>query len=512
MDRALKPARGAALAWLAALAAFAAFAALAGSLGCASGALAPLAEGPPGDLLFGRAPFEVVGTRRADRLTDGRAVPDGDGWDTDRTARLLDAHASVTWDLGEPMPVVAVWLQGDNNDRYTLSGSLDGVAYEPIFAAGTVQGGGQRARLGRGLRVEARFLRLTATGGDGAFGVAELAVFGARSDPVPPRLEVAPGGPVDDPLRVRVVLLGVALCLFAGLARRGMPLLRLAALALLPLAATGWLALGLATLWPPDSSLVSLVRATMAGVGLFVLAREAFAPARHPAEPRATVPALGVAALVAAACFWNLGHPQFYDSARDRSTFVHYRDLRVYYPSAKYHDELGYDGVYLASLAAYADDVPGAVLADKEVRDLRDHELRRGADLAAEIPAVRARFSDARWASFRADMRYFRLAMGVDDYLDSLRDHGANATPLWMALAKLVFAPTEASHTTLLLSALLDPLLLALMFVCIGRTFGWRTMLVALLVFGATDFYMYGSNWGGATLRHDWMVALGLGL
>jgi hypothetical protein len=34
---------------------------------------------------------------------------------------------------------------------------------------------------------------------------------------------------------------------------------------------------------------------------------------------------------------------------------------------------------------------------------------------------------------------------------------------------------------------------------------------VCLIVFGANDFYMFGSNWAGATLRNDWMVYLGLG-
>jgi ABC-type proline/glycine betaine transport system permease subunit len=31
-------------------------------------------------------------------------------------------------------------------------------------------------------------------------------------------------------------------------------------------------------------------------------------------------------------------------------------------------------------------------------------------------------------------------------------------------------------------------------------------------MFGANDFIMYGTNWGGAVLRHDWLVLLGLGI
>jgi hypothetical protein len=36
-------------------------------------------------------------------------------------------------------------------------------------------------------------------------------------------------------------------------------------------------------------------------------------------------------------------------------------------------------------------------------------------------------------------------------------------------------------------------------------------MALVMVVFGANDFIMYGTNWGGATLRHDWLMFIGLG-
>ena len=42
----------------------------------------------------------------------------------------------------------------------------------------------------------------------------------------------------------------------------------------------------------------------------------------------------------------------------------------------------------------------------------------------------------------------------------------------------------------------------------IGRSFGLLPMLVAMTVFGATELYMFGTNWAGATLRHDWLALL----
>lgn len=64
----------------------------------------------------------------------------------------------------------------------------------------------------------------------------------------------------------------------------------------------------------------------------------------------------------------------------------------------------------------------------------------------------------------------------------------------------------------LILGALLDPLLLGVMFYTVKRTVGWRTMLVGIVLFGANDFHMFGSNWVGATLRHNWMAYIGLGI
>ena len=90
-------------------------------------------------------------------------------------------------------------------------------------------------------------------------------------------------------------------------------------------------------------------------------------------------------------------------------------------------------------------------------------------------------------------------------------DHGANSTPVWITMANAVFRWSKASDVSLGVGAMLDPLLLVLTFAAIGYTFGLRAMFVCMVIFGANDFYMLGSNWAGATLRHDWLAFLGLG-
>jgi hypothetical protein len=187
--------------------------------------------------------------------------------------------------------------------------------------------------------------------------------------------------------------------------------------------------------------------------------------------------------------------------------------MRVYFPVAKYFKELKFDGLYLASVAAYLDNnnVGPDKIARVRLRDLRDNQMRLVSEVVPEIEGVRTRFSPERWQEFRKDMLYFQNVMGRDHYLGSLQDHGGNATPVWILGAHLLFRKAPASELTLTLTGLLDPLLLLVTFIFIGRTFGLRVMLLVMILFGATDYSRFGTNLMGSTLRADWMAAVGLG-
>jgi hypothetical protein len=90
-------------------------------------------------------------------------------------------------------------------------------------------------------------------------------------------------------------------------------------------------------------------------------------------------------------------------------------------------------------------------------------------------------------------------------------DHGGNATPVWILGAYAIFAHAPANELVLTLAGLIDPVLVALLFFFVWRCFGVRVMLYVMILFGATDFYQFGSNLVGSTLRQDWLVAMGLG-
>ena len=81
----------------------------------------------PGNLLEGKRPWQWQDLRNnAGLVTDGAVAPEGAQWDAP-VALVFDTPAgSVTYDLGQPTPIAALYVQADANDTYKVLGSLDG--------------------------------------------------------------------------------------------------------------------------------------------------------------------------------------------------------------------------------------------------------------------------------------------------------------------------------------------------------------------------------------------------
>jgi hypothetical protein len=167
--------------------------------------------GPPGSATQGAASSAVSTTRpsllrtarvtRADgapfaaRLGDGVASTDGDVWDNPRAA-ILAAKGAIEWDLERVERISAFRIQADNNDRYIVSGSIDGARWAPIWVAQAVELPGVQTRTSPEFVAEARFLRLTAEGGDSMYSITELEVFDSMAALAGAQLErIAPPPP-----------------------------------------------------------------------------------------------------------------------------------------------------------------------------------------------------------------------------------------------------------------------------------------------------------------------------
>lgn len=479
------------------------------ALGCQGGA------GNGGDgLLAGKAPSRNEGVRFAERITDGRVPRMGTAWNSNRTATFDSKSSFVEYDLGAERKIAAAAILADNNDRYELLGSKDGTDFRPLWAAEPVPASGVRWRHTQELDAEVRFVRLQSRRGDASISVGELVLYSEANVALPPKLQEVSAVPADLGFRNALLVFATAAAAAVVFAWSGASLFWLGLLVLGVVAAAVPLVRAFLETWPIEQLEVALTRGVLAALAGVVVGREAFGPRGYPPHRWITLPLLSLTAFLSVMAFYNLGRAQFHDHRLDKPSYVHNYDMRVYFPVAKYFDELRYDGLYLASVATYAEEHGGLDrpnIQKVELRDLRDHRMRRVDQVRDEVEAIKQRFTPERWAELKEDMRYFWETMGSRGYLGSMRDHGGNATPFWLALAHLMFANAQASNEVLLWAALLDPLLLVGLFVAIWRSFGVRTALVAMVVFGANDFYMFGSNWAGATLRHDWMVYLGLG-
>jgi hypothetical protein len=466
----------------------------------------------PGNLLFGKAPLRSTDVNEPARLTDGTIARGGDHWDTDLTSVLKTGNASVEWDLGRTVHLRALYLQGDNNDEFVVGASDDGTAYHDIWQAPAVRGAGMRARETRTVDVTTRYLKLTAKSPDGMVSASELEAFEVVPAPWPPVLRALVGQRPRQPGELSGLLFGIVASLALLLHRRTHPTWARVLAWAAPLV-TGYVvydAVGLA--WPPGQPVIDMLRAVSAAVAAAAVIRIAWRP--EDVIPSFVNVSLGAMAFLALTTFFNMWQPQFEDVDNHGMTWIHTWDMRVYFPSAKYFDELGFDGLYLASVEAYLEDAPGATekgVADVELRDLRNYEMTQVKDVIGEVRHIKDRFSPERWDAFKRDMAFFWRTMGSGGYLGSLRDHGGNATPAWLLVAHLLFRNATASYGVLSATALLDPLLLALFVVVAWRTFGPRTALVCLVIYGANTFPWFGSNWAGSTLRNDWMVLVGLG-
>lgn len=188
-------------------------------------------------------------------------------------------------------------------------------------------------------------------------------------------------------------------------------------------------------------------------------------------------------------------------------TFVNQREQFHYQLGARFFPELGYDGLYLASLAAQAES-PESPPPSPWIRNLRTYQVERMT--LDDLAAIRARFEPARWQAFRTDHDRYLRALSPQGLEEARLDHGFNPSPTWTFVARLFAADLPATPTSLAWLALLDAALMTLAFACVFVSFGARAGLLCVSLFGLT----YGTRFvlQGAFLRLDWLAAVLVGL
>ena len=262
--------------------------------------------------------------------------------------------------------------------------------------------------------------------------------------------------------------------------------------------AVAWL-LGSGAIWNPVAE--NAARAVACLLAATLLAWATIETRSAPAARRALL----AAALLGLAAFYNFGAVRHFTDTR----FVNLWEQFHYQLGSKYFPELGYDGLYVASLAAEHEQ-RGATAVPALVRDLRTNRLKPEASLLLHAAEVRGRFSSERWRAFAADHAHF-VSESREGFLAGVRrDHGYNPPPSWTAVARIFSARLPASDPGLTLLATLDILWMGVAFAVAYRTFGLPAAAAALALFGLAHGWRY--LYVGAFQRLDWLAAVVIGL
>jgi hypothetical protein len=238
--------------------------------------------------------------------------------------------------------------------------------------------------------------------------------------------------------------------------------------------------------------------------------------AKHSPGHRATLGAFVLLAGLSIAGYARFGSFHPYGPGLGDHVY-HYPDLYHYYFGAKYFRELGYFRIYEATAMAFRElreeGSPAPVIP--VVRDLVGQEqLISTEQVIREHGAeLKARFSDARWRSFKTDLTaLLGLPFNPFGWHQMLGDMGFNPPPTWNATASLL---ANLIPLTPLSAELLGFIDLVLVFGVAGW-FVWRA-------FGSLALCGYlvalGNNWisshdwtGGSFMRQVWLALLVAGV
>ena len=254
----------------------------------------------------------------------------------------------------------------------------------------------------------------------------------------------------------------------------------------------GWSSIG-----SSDLIIIKFGIAAAATLLLAVNAAGAIRGRSRLSDRRFSIALIGLAA-IAFASWWNLGRFHF-------PNYWHRHEFFHYFLATKYSSELGYTRLYDCVAVTELEEAPTQGLASRWTRDLRTNDIVAGAPALRDRSLCRPFFSEARWRDFKQDVLWFRGTVSRSKWTQMQRDHGYNGTPLWTVMGHVLANTGPASERRVIALALLDPILLLVMWATVWRAFGWRVLAVAVIWWG-TNYPARFTYIGGGFLRADWLA------
>ncbi|MFQ5525910.1 MAG: hypothetical protein ACE5GX_06565 [Thermoanaerobaculia bacterium] len=180
-----------------------------------------------------------------------------------------------------------------------------------------------------------------------------------------------------------------------------------------------------------------------------------------------------------------------------------------YYLGAKYFEELGYTGLYDATLRVDRDgaDYWGSI---NRVRNLETYQVEARSDREHSFEPGES-FTPERWEAFRRDVEALSNQRSPGGWRRIFTDRGYNASPAWTVLGKAIssLAPADRPLALKLLCSL-DLLLLAATFALLFTVFGVRRSSIVLLLLTISPVNL--NRFVGGFLQYDWFCAVAAAL
>src|SRR5262249_34091962 len=156
------------------------------------------------NLLAGKKPLASQSVKGDIGLvTDGTVGPEGTQWDAPVTVTLENGNSWISYDLGQVTSVAGLVMQGDANDSYKVTGSVDGSpgSYKLIAELPNVvaSGHGLRTRANQVTPTEVRYIRIGEANGDNFFSISEFAAYCKVPPPFPPGMKIVDVPPASNP-------------------------------------------------------------------------------------------------------------------------------------------------------------------------------------------------------------------------------------------------------------------------------------------------------------------------
>jgi len=206
----------------------------------------------------------------------------------------------------------------------------------------------------------------------------------------------------------------------------------------------------------------------------------------------------------------------FHDHGQFGHQNLHAHDFYHYYFGSKYLREWGYEGMYVATVAALEEvgrEEPAKAIRFERIRDLRagSHFLYRD-EFMPLAEAERARFTPERWRALKKDLSFMRdKSMDSGWWKNVLLDAGFNPPPSYAVIGGTISNWVPFNERTWKWLGGLDFVLIGIGIGAIAYAAGPVPALFALVVLGNAPVTTY--NWtGGSFLRQVWLVFLMVGL